>query len=331
VRRRLATLVVLVTAAAILTAAAFSTAAAAQIVKTFAIRNGVTSVRLAVPHTTGLRPPAILLSTRPATLPCSVVGYRYHAIGKKGKFGLRIRCRNVGNGARGRLVFRPPYVRVFKLGNGTGTITVRLDKFPGSATPLGQLTTRPRATNCTATPTGRHVGQHVFTASALVSCHGLPHNAKGMLAVGGLLAPSPSPAIRSADLLAQSPSSAVESHTTASAAAVKPCSSTRTLSALGHSLSWRYCYGAGINLGPWQSAFFGQTPTQRCPPGWINVNQVQPEVLRIFLFNLYPPAVYVEPTSAWAWSYSSILGLVTNWQFSGSITAMWSWNCYQVH
>jgi hypothetical protein len=270
-----------------------------------------------------LRPPAILLSTVPATLRCSVVSYRYHAIASTGTFGLRIRCSNVGNGARGRLVFRQPYVRVFKLRNGTGTINVRLDKFPGALTPLGQLTTQPRATNCTATPTGRHVGEHVFTASARVTCHGLPRNAKGVLAVGGLLAPSPSAATESLP--------AAESHTTASVSAVKPCSSPSTLSALGHSLSWRYCYGNGINLGPWQSAYFGDAPTQRCAPGWVNGNQVQPDILRIFLVNLYPPAVYVEPTTAWAWSYTPFVGLVTNWQFSGSITAMWSWNCYQVH
>ena len=192
-----------------------------------------------------------------------------------------------------------------------------------------------------------------------MSCHGLPHNATGVLAVGGLLAsspsaatrsadllapspsaatrsadllaPSPSAATRSADLLAPPPSSATESHTTARAAAVKPCSSPRTLSALGHSVSWRYCYGAGIKLGPWKSAYFGQAPTQRCPPEWVNTSQVQPPALRVILSNDFPAAVYVEPTTAWAWSYSFIFGTVTNWQFSGSITAMWSWNCYQVH
>jgi hypothetical protein len=326
----LVTVSVAVTTVAVLIAAAFCAAAAARTVKTFAIRNGVTSVRLTIPHSTGLRPPAILLSTRPANLRCSVLSYRYHAIDEKGTFDTRIRCRKVGSGARGRLLFRRPYVRVFKLHNGTGTINIRLDKFPGTAVPLGQLTTRPRATKCTATPSGTHVGKHVFTASARVSCHGLPRDAKAVLAVGGLLAPSPSAATRSANLLTPSASSATESHTKASIASVKPCSSPRTLSLLGHSISWRYCYGAGIDLGPWQSAYFGQAPSQNCPPGWINDGQVRPSTLRVLLRNLYPAAVYVEPTTAWAWSYSYIFGLVTNWQFSGSITAMWSWNCYQV-
>ncbi len=326
---RLATLTVLVTIAAIVTAA-FSAAAAARTVKTFAIRNRVTSVRLTVPQTTGSRPPAILLSTRPASLRCSVLSYRYHAIRKKGTFDMRIRCAKLGSAARGRLVFRRPYVRVFKLHNGTGTIKIRLDKFPGTAVPLGELSTRPHATKCTATPTGRRVGKHVFTASARVSCRGLPPDARGVLAVGGLLAPNPSAATRSADLLAASASSATGSPTTTSVAAVKPCSDPRTLSLLGYSLSWRYCYGAGFNLGPWQSAYFGAGPTQSCPAGWVNDGQVKPRFLGVVLANYYPPAVYVEPTSAWAWSYWGI-GWVTNWQFSGSITAMWSWNCYQVH
>ena len=197
-RGRVAILTVAVTTAAILSAA-FSTAAEAHTVKMFAIRNGVTSVRLTVPHTTGSRPPAILVSTRPANLPCAVLGYRYHAFRKKGTFEMRLRCHNVRSGARGRLVFRRPYVRMFKLHNGTGTIHIQLDKFPGTAVPLGQLSTRPRAANCTATPTGTHVGKHLFTASARVSCRGLPRDAKAVLAVGGLLAPSPSAATRSAD------------------------------------------------------------------------------------------------------------------------------------
>ena len=67
-RGRLAPLTVSAVTAAIVAAAAFSTAAAARTVRTFAVHNGVTSLTLTVPHTTGLRPPAILLSTRPANL-----------------------------------------------------------------------------------------------------------------------------------------------------------------------------------------------------------------------------------------------------------------------
>ena len=83
--------------------------------------------------------------------------------------------------------------------------------------------------------------------------------------------------------------------------------------------------------GAWQSAYFGQAPTQRCPSAWINTLQVDARDSAVFLANLYPFAVHVEPTTAWAWSYSSTFGTVTNWQFSGDITAMWSWNCHQVH
>jgi len=331
VRGQLARMRWSVTAGAILAAATLSSAAMAQTVKTFALHNGVTSLQLKVRHTTGLRPPAIILSTRPAALNCSVLSYRYHAVRQKGTFALRIRCSKVRRGARGRLVFRSPYVRVFKLRSGTGTIKLRLDKFPGAAVPLGQLTTQPRAIKCTVRPTGRHVGRHVFTASARVRCHGVPHNAKGILAAGGLLAPSAPATARAAEGPARSSAAATASRPTASVATVKPCSSSRTLSAVGYSVSWRYCYGTGIPLGPWQSGYFGQAPTQRCPAGWINTNQVAPVVLRVLLSNLYPFAIYVEPTTAWAWTYSGIFGTVTNWQFSGSITAMWSWNCYQIH
>jgi hypothetical protein len=301
---------------AVVATASLATDATARTVKNVALHNGVTSVQLTVPHTTGSRPPAILLSTTPASVKCSALSYRYHANNKKGSFSMRMRCRNLPRGAKARLLFRAPYVRVFKLHNGTGTIRIQLDKFPGTAVPLGQLTTRPRNTNCTAIPTGRHIGPHQFTARARVTCRGLPRNAQGVLAVGGLLAPGPSAATRSTD-------------TQARVASVKPCSSTRTLSALGHSVSWKYCYGAGFKLGPWQSKYFGATPTQSCPSGWLSSNQVSPRALGIILYNLYRPAVYVEPTDSWAWSY--VFGLVTNWQFRDSITAMWSWNCYQIH
>jgi hypothetical protein len=300
-----------------LSAAAFSTAAAAQTVKTIAIHNGVTSVTLTVPHTTGSRPLAILLSTSPANLRCSVLGYRYHAFNTKGTFHMRIRCQKVRRGARARLVFRSPYVRVFKLQNGTGTINIRLDKFPGTVVPLGQLTTRPRSTNCTAVPTGSHVGTHQFTASARVTCHGLPRNAQGVLAVGGLLAPSPSAVTRSTD-------------TQARIASVKPCSSRRTLSLLGHSLSWEYCYTPGVTLKPWQSTIVGiYPPNPPCPSGWLTAGQVSPRALGVLLNGFYPPAVYVEPTDSWWWS--DVFGIVTNWEFTHNITVMWQYNCYQVH
>jgi hypothetical protein len=291
--------------------------ASARTVRTVPITGWVTTVDLKVPHTTGRRPPAILLSTTPSNLGCAVSRYTYHAVNRKAEFRMRLACRRLKRGARIRLVFRAPYERVFPIHDGTGTIRVRLDKPPGRALPLGQLTTRPRATHCTATPTGMHVGVHVFTASARVECHGLPPHAKGVLSVGGLLAPS--------DIAMSSASPA-----TARASAVKPCSSARTLSALGHSISWIYCYTPSTTLGPWQSTFVGiLPPNPPCSSPWRRVTALDSAGLRVILSNLYPPAVYVDPTSAWAWS--DFLGLVTNWQFSGDITVQWQYNCYQVH
>jgi hypothetical protein len=332
VRGRLASLAVRVSMAAILAAVALSTAAAARTVVTprtvvtVPIHNGVTSVNLTVPHMTGLRPPAILLSTRPADLRCTVVSYRYHAADKVGTFGMRIRCRKVGRAAQARLVFRQPYVRVFNLRNGTGTVKIQLDKFPGSARPLAELTTRPRTTNCVATPAGSHVGKHLFTASAHVTCRGLPRNAKGVLAFGGLLAPSPTAALRAADRRSAGPSGRVRPDIICGLvtcpSSQKPCSSPITLTLAGKSVVSRItCYGTGIGIKPWYSAFFGFDGTApiSCPSGW----QAKGTILAAYNTG----SIYVEPTDSWAWSKA--VGFVTNWQWFESITAMWSWYCFQ--
>ena len=117
--------------------------------------------------------------------------------------------------------------------------------------------------------------------------------------------------------------------TRASTAAVKPCSSTRTRTVLGHSISWIYCYTTAVTLGPWQSSFFGMLPPHpRCPAPWQRHVDLANRAVGGILGYLYPAALYAEPTSAWAWG--SFLGLVTNWQFSGSITVQWQYNCYQI-
>jgi hypothetical protein len=298
-----------------LTAAWPGTAAAATM-RTVGLHNGVTTVRLSVPHRTGGRPPAILVDTRPSGISCAVYRYSYHAINRRAEFRMRMRCRHVPAGARARITFRAPYVRVFSLRGGSGTIHLRLDKLPGPALPMVQLTTRPRTTRCSARPRGLHIRRHVLTASARITCHGLPPHARGVLSVGGLLA---------AHGLTVKPSSA-----RASAAAALPCGSPRTLSLLGHSISWIYCYTPWTTLGPWQTTFLGFSvyTNPPCPAGWLRANQVSNDLLRITLVNLYRPAPYATPTDAWAWSY--YLGFVTNWQFRGDINVMWQYNCYQV-
>ena len=222
---------------------------------------------------------------------------------------MRIRCKKLRRGARVRLVFRSPYVRVFRLHNGTGTINIRLDKFPGTAVPLGQLTTRLRATYCTAVPTGRHVGTHQFKASARVTCRGVSRNAQGVPAVGGLLAPSPSPPTRS-------PTGTRGSRRLSPVAARVP------------SRHWATRFRGSTatrpesRSKPWQSTIVGiYPPNPPCPSAWPTPGQISPRALGQILNFLYPPAIYVEPTDSWWWS--DVFGVVTNWEFTHSITVMW--------
>jgi hypothetical protein len=264
---------------------------------------------LSVPHETGSRPPAILLSIRPTKLRCVVSEYRYRAVNRRGTFQMKLRCPRAPRGAQARLVFRAPYVRVFSLRNGTGTVRVSLDKPPGNVRPLGDLTTRPRDTHSKATPTGSHVSTHQFTASARVECHGLPVHAKGVLAVGGLLA---------AGGIALTPSTMA----TATTAAAPGCREPSKLTFGGHTIEWRDCFGHPYTLGPWQSMYFGVAPPPLCPAGWTLGNGPIGGIAR----NLFPPYLHTEPESAWYWS--NILGFVTNWQFSGDITFQWAVHCY---
>ena len=114
------------------------------------IAKSVTVVDLKVPHATGTRPPAILVSTRPSRLTCSASQFRYRAINREGDFHVRLRCRHITKGAHARLVFRAPYVKPFPLRNGTGTMRVKMDKPPGNAVPLASLRTLPANTDCSA-------------------------------------------------------------------------------------------------------------------------------------------------------------------------------------
>ena len=203
---------------------------------------------------------------------------------------MKLRCPRAPRGAQARLVFRAPYVRVFSLRNGTAPVRVSLDKPPGNVRPLGDLTTRPRDTNCKATPTGSHVSTHQFTASARVECHGLPVHAKGAVAVGGLLA---------AGGIAMTPSTMA----TATTAAAPGCREPSKLTFGGHTIEWRDCFGHPYTLGPWQSMYFGVAPPPLCPAGWTLGNGPIGGIAR----NLFPPYLHTEPESAWYWS--NILGV----------------------
>jgi hypothetical protein len=303
--------VVFAVLAAIVIAGISAAAATARspIVRTVPIRGRITNVTLSVPHQTGSRPPAILLSIRPANLRCVVSEYRYRAVNKRGTFKMKLRCPRAPSGARARLVFRAPYLRVFALRNGTGTVRVKVDKPPGNVRPLGDLTTRPRDTNCKATPTGHHVGARVFTASARVKCQGLPAHAKGVLAVGGLLATG---------RIAMTPSTM----STATAAEAPGCREPSKLTFQGHTIEWRDCFGHPYTVGPWGSTYFGVSPPALCPAGWTLGNGPIGGIAR----NYFPPKIQTEPKDAWWWS--NVLGVVTNWQFSGDITFQWAVHCY---
>ncbi|MFL5831375.1 MAG: hypothetical protein ACJ76X_15780 [Solirubrobacteraceae bacterium] len=305
--------------------------AEAAIVRSFAVHNGVTTVELRVPHRTGTSPPAILLSTRPAGLGCSVVDYFYGNRGRAGRFALLLRCGQVPRGARARLVFRAPYLRVFPLRNGAGTIRVRVDTPPGNALPLGELTTRPQDTDCQVTPTGRHAGPRRFTATARVRCRGLPAHARGVLAVGGLLtAPGAAAGVIGTGRTESRSFFALPS---TAAARRTGCTSPSTFHFKAErAVSYKECYTGPFTLRPWRSQFVGiGGPTPGCEPGWA----------RTFAA-LQAPAAWLaigprrsdvdlitDPTNAW-W-YSWAFGLVTNWQFSGDITFNFEYRCFRLN
>ena len=160
---KLATLAVAVTAAGILTAAAFSPPRRRGLSRhsrsATASRRSVSTV----PHTTGLRPPAVRLSTKPARdLRCYVLSYRYHAIRRKGAFGARIRCTRVGRGARGRLVFPPSRTCASSSSTTAPPLSISgSTSFPGPPPPRSVNSGPDPRDPVHRHPTGSHVGTHV--------------------------------------------------------------------------------------------------------------------------------------------------------------------------
>ena len=104
--------------------------AGADAVRTVALHRGVTAVNLTVPHVSGARPPAILLSLTRASGRCSVARYSYIDHERRARFRTWIRCPRARRGARVKLVFRAPLQRRFRLRNGVGTVRVVVDKPP---------------------------------------------------------------------------------------------------------------------------------------------------------------------------------------------------------
>ena len=102
---------------------------------------------------------------------------------------VHLHCRALAGRARARFRFRSPYVRSFRLTEGTATLRLEADKPPGDVWPLGALRTNVRRAACTATPARPVITDATFTATARVRCDDLPAHARGTLALGGLLAP----------------------------------------------------------------------------------------------------------------------------------------------
>ena len=109
-----------------------------------ALHRGVTAVNLTVPHVSGARPPAILLSLTRAGGRCSVARYSYIDHERRARFRMWIRCPRARRGARVKLVFRAPLQRRFRLRNGVGTVRVVIDKPRGTALPMGRAEDTPR-------------------------------------------------------------------------------------------------------------------------------------------------------------------------------------------
>lgn len=161
-----------------------------------------------------------------------------------------------------------------------------------------------------------------FTATARVSCRGLPANAKGVLAVGGLIA---------ADKPALSATAAQTAPPTASAAGISQgCETPNTLDIVDQSVSWKDCHSGPFTLGPWQSQWvghIGSTPQFQCEAGWIRRFSALEHGAAWLAIGRFGVDLVTDPSDAWSWSWR--FGLVTNWQFSGNITFWWKYRCFR--
>ena len=297
--------------------------AGADAARTVALHRGVTGVDLTVPHVTGARPPAILLSLTRASGRCTVARYSYIAHERRARFRTRIRCPRATRGARARLVFRVPLQRTFRLRNGVGTVRIVVDKPPGTALPMGELRTRPADRDCRITRSRLSTADRRLTATARVQCRGLPVNARGILTVGGLIA-----ANAPADI---SRSSRMGSATARVAAASisQGCEAPTKLDLGGDSVQWKQCFTGPFTLGPWQSQWvghIGSTPQFNCEAGWVRRFGAFEHPVLWALIGRFDVDLATDPRDAWAWSWR--LGVVSNWQFSGDITFWWTYRCF---
>ncbi len=285
--------------------------AAPAVTKSLAISNGMNRIRLDVPQRTGDRPPLILLGISPRQASCQVASYDYQAVDGVGSFSLSLACRSLPRGARARLTFRPPVEDTFPLRNGMGSISFRLAVPAGRVLPLAELQTAPEDRNCQVVPSHVHDGGGVFTASAQVSCSGLPADARASVSVGGLLAAQPAgaSAIAAGPGRVRTRPSSGQSSAVEAAAKCEPV----TLTIAGVKLvDSRVCKTEPITLGPWQSRLIGTIPIH-CPAGWSKVPVLDPFA-----------AVLVDPSRV---PHTLALSLLTNWSFHEDIRIARRYSC----
>ncbi|MGZ4332334.1 MAG: hypothetical protein ACXVXL_30595, partial [Solirubrobacteraceae bacterium] len=298
--------------------------AGADTARTVVLHRGVTGVNLTVPHVSGARPPAILLSLTRAGGPCSVPRYSYVDHERRGRFRMWIRCPRARRGARVKLVFRAPLQRRFRLRNGVGTVRVVIDKPRGTALPMAALRTRPADRDCRITRSRVFTAPRRLTATARVQCRGLPVNAHGVLMVGGLLAAdAPADPSRSSEM--------GRSAATAAAASISQgCEAPLRLTVGGDAVQWKQCFTGPFSLGPWQSQWvghIGSTPQFHCEAGWVRRFGALDHPVLWALIGRFDVDLATDPRDAWAWSWR--LGVVSNWQFTGDITFWWTYRCFQ--
>jgi hypothetical protein len=330
--RRGAGLIEIATAvcAAVVAIATLAPGAAQATTREFAIHRGVTTIDMRVRHTTGTRPPAIVFSTRPGRLSCRVLGYHYGNLNRAGRFALRLRCSGVPRRARGRLVFRAPFVRSFPLHNGGNAVRVRIDEPRGNARPLGELTTGARNHACRVTRTSSRTFEGQFIASARVGCRGLRVKTRGTLAIGGLVAAVRVQAQPVSSRSARPSASITQS--TAGAVAADSCDMVHQVVIPSQpTVLYKDCFGGPFRLGPWQSQFVGLGgPSFGCEPGWSRSVPALKAPAAWLLVGRTTVDLVTDPEDAWWYSYVRIAGLVTNWQFRGDITFRFTYRCFQV-
>ncbi len=175
------------------TAAAGESAATQQMSltrgKRIKLRNGTNHLRLHFKHPkSSQRPPAILFSTQPADADCVARRLHVPVIDGRGLVNLKLRCRGLERGTTARLKIRKSITRKFPLGEGEGTVRVRLDKPPGKVEPLVHVRAHPADAPCRVLDRKLDTGRRELDLELDLHCGRGARRARGELYIGGLIA-----------------------------------------------------------------------------------------------------------------------------------------------